>query len=90
LYELIKKLRNFTLKSKCIFSLLLFLVSDRDLFMEIMNIISYILDKVTLAMPLANLIVYQQGIHYSGIKLYTMLPREIKSIAGNPNKFKQA
>ena len=55
-----------------------------------MNIILYVLDKVTILMPLANLIVYQQGIHYSGLKLYNMLPREIKSIAGNPNKFKQA
>jgi len=55
-----------------------------------MNIITYILDKVTISLPLANLIVYQQGIHYSGIKLHNMLPREIKSIAGNLNKFKQA
>jgi hypothetical protein len=34
--------------------------------------------------------VYQQGAHYSGITLFNMLPREIKNIAGNPNKFKQA
>jgi hypothetical protein len=43
-----------------------------------------------LHMPLANLTVYQQGLHYSGIKLFNFLPLEIKNIAGNPNKIKQA
>jgi hypothetical protein len=43
-----------------------------------------------LPMPLANLTLYQQELYYSGIKLFNLLPLEIKKIAGNPNKFKQA
>jgi hypothetical protein len=48
-------------------------------------------------MSLANLSInkvfsdnFYQVVHYSGVKLFNMLPREIKSIAGNPNKFKEA
>jgi hypothetical protein len=34
---------------------------------------------------------YQQGVHYSAIKLFNKLPIEIKKkITGNPNKFKKA
>jgi hypothetical protein len=40
--------------------------------------------------PQDNLTIYQQRIHYSAIKLFNKLPLEIKKIAGNPNKFKQA
>jgi len=43
-----------------------------------------------LHLPMASLTSYQQEVHYSAIKHFSMLPLEIKTIAGNQNKFKQA
>ena len=40
--------------------------------------------------PTANLIVYQKGIYYSGIKIYNHLSRAIKYSSNDKNKFKLA
>jgi len=87
--NLFKNLEISPLKSQYICSLLLFLVSNRDLFMrnyEYHNIHT----RQSNNLNATGQFVYQQGVHYSGIKLVNMLPREIESIAGNWNKFKQA
>jgi hypothetical protein len=39
---------------------------------------------------LHNKNICQCGVHYSGIKIFNILPLEIKNIAGNPRKFKHA
>jgi hypothetical protein len=39
-------------------------------------------------LPQANLTTYQKGTYYSGIKIYTKLPLEVKSVAGNQKEFK--
>jgi len=38
-------------------------------------------------LPQANLTIYEQGVHFSGIKCFNKLPLEIKKNAGNLNKF---
>jgi len=43
-----------------------------------------------LHLPIASLTSYQQEVHYSGTKHFSKLPLEIKTTAGNLNKFKQA
>ena len=89
--NLFKHLEILTPTSQYIFSLLLFLVSNRDFFMR--NSQNHNINarqSNDFHMPLANLTVYQQGVHYSGIKLFNKLAQEIKNITGNLNKFKQA
>ena len=43
-----------------------------------------------LYIPTANLTVYQKGVYYQGIKIYNHLPKTIKGLSGNKNKFKLA
>jgi hypothetical protein len=38
----------------------------------------------------ANLTVYQKGVYYQGIKIYNNLPKTIKELSGDKNKFKLA
>ena len=38
----------------------------------------------------ANLAIYQNGVYYSGIKIYNHLPTAIKDLSGDKNKFKLA
>jgi hypothetical protein len=39
-----------------------------------------------LYVPQANLTIYQNGAHYSGIKIFNNLPLEIKNVPGNQKK----
>ena len=39
-----------------------------------------------LYLPQANLTIYQKGAYYSGIKIFSNLPLEIKNVASNKNK----
>ena len=43
-----------------------------------------------LYLPRANLTIYQQGAYYLGIKIFNNLRLEIKNVAGNQKKFKNA
>jgi hypothetical protein len=83
--NLFKKLEILPIKSQYIFSLILFVVNNRDLF----TINSENQSIQTRQMPMANLTIYQQGVHYSGVKIFNNLPLEIKNIVGNSKKFKQ-
>ena len=40
--------------------------------------------------PAANWTVYQKGVYYQGIKIYNHLPKTIKDLSGDKNKFKLA
>ena len=46
--------------------------------------------RYNLYLPQANLTIYHKGAYYSGIKIFSNLPLEIKNIADNKNKFKIA
>jgi hypothetical protein len=41
-----------------------------------------------LYIPAANLTVYQKGIYYQGIKIYNHLPKSVKDLSDDKNKFK--
>ena len=43
-----------------------------------------------LYIPAANLTVYRKGVYYQAIKIYNHLPKTIKDLSGDRNKFKLA
>ena len=43
-----------------------------------------------LYVPAANLTICQKGVYYQGIKIYNHLPKTIKDLSGDKNKFKLA
>jgi hypothetical protein len=78
-HQLFKNLKILPLKSKYIFSLLLFIAENSDLYesnSEIHNINSRF--SSDLHTPIANLTTFQKGPLYSGIKVYNHLPTSIK------------
>jgi len=77
--EHFKKLKILPLQSQYILSLLLFVVDNGDYFKvnsEIHNINTR--NKLNLHLPISNLSVYQEGTHYSGMKVFNSLPPQIK------------
>jgi ABC-type transporter Mla maintaining outer membrane lipid asymmetry ATPase subunit MlaF len=69
----------------------MFLVQNKNLYLT--NIDNHNIDtrqKDNLYLPQATLTIYQNGAHYSGIKIFNNLPLEIKNVAENPKKFKTA
>jgi len=43
-----------------------------------------------LHLPSAHLNIYQKGVYYSGIKIFSSLPWDIKTYIDNPRAFKKA
>jgi len=43
-----------------------------------------------LYLPISNLSVYQKGTHYTGIRVFNILPSQIKEMCHNRNHFKCA
>jgi hypothetical protein len=43
-----------------------------------------------LHLPRAHLNIYQKGVYYSGIQIFSSLPRDIKTYIDNPRTFKKA
>lgn len=86
-----KQLGVVLFKSQCIFSILLSLVKNRDHFTT--NYDSHsVLTRQSKHFHLlyASLSIYQQDVHYSGVKLFKKLPLELKQIEKYPNKSKSA
>jgi hypothetical protein len=79
---LFKQLRILPLPSQYIFSLLLFIVINKKLFLlnsEIHNI--YTRHNDNLHLPLTGLTLDQKSVSYSGCKIYNHLPSQIKNIS---------
>ena len=77
--SVIQESKNFTLKSQYIFSLLLFVAENTDLYemnSEIHNINTRF--SSDLHTPTANLTTFQKGPFYFGIKVFNHLPTGIK------------
>jgi hypothetical protein len=89
--DLFKKLDILPLKSQYIFSVLLFVVKNKKLFTT-----DYDSHNVktrqgeNLHLPHLRLILYQNGLYYSGIKIFSKLPSYLKELVGSPKKFKRA
>jgi len=77
--------------SQYILSLLTFVSNNREQYFansEIHNINAR--HTSNLHLPRAHLNIYQKGVHYSGIKIFNSLPRDIKTYIDNPRTFKKA
>ena len=87
--KLFVELKILPLTSQYIFSLLLFVVNNRNYFIP--NSVYH--DSNTghrndLHLPQATLAMYQKGVYYSGIKDFNGLPRALKDISSKPSKFR--
>jgi hypothetical protein len=89
--EHIKKLKILPLQSQYILSLLLFVVDNGDYF-KVNSEIHNINTRNKSNLPISNLSVYQKGTYYSGIRVFSSLPSQIKYLSHNynRNKFKCA
>jgi hypothetical protein len=86
---LFKQLRILPLSSQYIFSLLLFVITNKELFLlnsQIHNIYTH--HNYNLHLPLTGLTLVQKGFAYSGCKIYNHLPLQIKNISNNVALFK--
>ena len=89
--NLFKKLQILPLTSQNMLSLLMFVVPNKYLFST--NIANRNIDtrqRNNLYLPQANITIYQKGAYYSGVKIFSILPLEIKNLARNQNMFKIA
>ena len=87
--ERVKKLGILPLQSQYIFSLLLFVVTNKKLFLlnsQIHSIRTRHSDNLHL--PQTGLTLVQKGVAYSGCKIYNHLPLHIKNISDNVPLFK--
>jgi hypothetical protein len=88
-HQLFKILNILPLKSQYIFSLLLFVVKNRDLYelnSEIHNVNTRF--SSDLHTPAANLAAFQRGPYYFGIKVFNHLPASIKKTSHDINQFR--
>jgi hypothetical protein len=89
--KLFVELKILPLTSQYIFSLLLFVVNNRNYLTP--NSVFY--DSNTkhrndLHLPQATLAMYQKGASYSSVKVFNSLPTALKDISSEPSKFKIA
>jgi len=84
----LKKLNIFALHSQYILSLLLFVVKKIGEFISNSKIRSInIHHRSDLYSPSMKLTKYQKGVYYSGIKIFSYLPQNIKNLSWNVKKF---
>ena len=89
--QIFKELNILPIQSQYIFSILLFVTTNKDQFLS--NSQVHKINKMQtsdLYVPTANLAIYQTGVYYSGIKIYNHLPTAITGLSGDKNKFKLA
>ena len=86
--EIFKKLNILPLQSQYIYSILLFIIKNKDQFP--LNSNTHTINtrhKNNIHVPPANLTVYQKGVYYSGVKIFNHLPTTIQNISDNKRKF---
>jgi hypothetical protein len=89
-WNLFQKLNILPLKLQYVFSLLLFVVNNKDQF--IVNSAMYNINtrqSTNLHLPQTNLAMYQKGVYYVGIKLFNSLPSKIKNFSNDPKNLQQ-
>jgi hypothetical protein len=90
-HELFKKLNVLPLYSLYILSLLLFVVKNIEKFSMNSDVHTTNTQyRADLHPPWINLTIYQKGVYYSGIKIFSHLSQNIKNISWNVKKFKLA
>jgi len=89
--HLFKQLQILSLPSQYIFSLLVFVIKNRDFFQsnsEIHNLNTRF--NHNLHLPSTNLTLVQKGVPYSGSKIYNHLPTNIKVLSNDAKRFKHS
>ena len=87
--QLNKQLQIFTVPSHYIFSLLLFVAKNRDLYLS--NSQFHDINKrnnYNLHLPTINVTLVQKGVLYSGSNIYNHLPHHIKALSNDLILFK--
>jgi hypothetical protein len=90
-HEVFRHLSILPLHSQYIFSLLLFIIKNRDQFLsnsEVQNINTRY--NSNLHLPLANLTLYRKGVFYAGIKICNHLPSFNKDLSNGGKHLKIA
>jgi hypothetical protein len=64
--------------------------TNRELFVNNAVIHNFPTRHQDLHLPIANLSVFQEGVYFSGIKIYNNLPTRIKQLSHDTLKFKKA
>jgi hypothetical protein len=86
---LFKALDILPLQSQYIYSISVFIVMNRDLFISNHDIHNIRTRQIHhLHMPSSKLLLFQKGVYYSGSKIFNHLPSFIKELASNMNIFK--
>jgi len=89
--QLFKDLDILPLQSQYIYSILLFVTKNKDLYLSNSQVHKINTRQTfNLYVRTANLTNYQKGVHYSGVRIYNHLPPAIKDLSGDRNKFKLA
>jgi predicted Zn-dependent protease len=87
--QLFKDLNILPIQSQYIFSILLFVTKNKDHFLSNSQVHKINTRQTSdLYVPTANFKIYQKCVYYSGIKIYSHLPKAIKDLSGDKNKFK--
>jgi hypothetical protein len=81
--EYFRKLKILPLQSQYIYSLLLFVVNNRQHFITNADVHS-VNTRNNLDF---HLLVYQKGVHYNGVRLFNILPSSIKQLTHDPKRF---
>ena len=89
--QLFKRQGILPLQSQYIFSVVWFVVKSTELFTTNEETHGRTTRTATnVYPPLCNLTLFQKGAHYSGIKLFSHLPQNIKILANEKKTFKSA
>ena len=87
---LFRELKILTLPSQYIFSILVFVAENRNLFLSNKDIHSYnTWCNLNLHLPSVRLTIVQRGVLYSGCKIFNNLPPQIKGQFFNLSSFKK-
>ena len=88
--NLFKQLNILPLKSQYIFSLMMFVARNRELFVINANVHNFpTRSHNDLHLPIANLSVFQKGVYFSGAKIFNNLPTDLKQTFYDVYKFKK-
>jgi hypothetical protein len=89
--QLFRELNIPPVHSQYILSILLFVTKKKDQFISNSQVHTINTRQTSdLHIPIANLTIYKKGVYYQGIKIYNHLPKDIKDLSSNMNKFKLA